>query len=160
MFVVTLLTAPERSTLAPALVSSLRNAWSGGDINWLSPDEAAEFFVEMVPGNVEEIWKDLQRQSVDLAVQPARGRRRKVLLADMDSTMIRQECIDELADAAGVGDRVKDITARAMNGELDFEGALIERVALLKGLDAEMIDHVLKTRITMMPRCIASRARS
>jgi phosphoserine phosphatase len=69
----------------------------------------------------------------------------------MDSTMIQQECIDELADEAGVGERVKDITARAMNGELDFEGALTERVSLLKGLPESVIDKVLAERITFMP---------
>jgi phosphoserine phosphatase len=74
-----------------------------------------------------------------------------MLLADMDSTMIQQECIDELADVAGVGAYVADITARAMNGELDFEAALIERVGLLKGLESAMIDEVLRTRITLMP---------
>jgi phosphoserine phosphatase len=74
-----------------------------------------------------------------------------MLLADMDSTMIQQECIDELADEAGVGERVKDITARAMNGELDFEGALTERVGLLKGLPESVIDKVLAERITFMP---------
>ncbi|MCL4144819.1 UNVERIFIED_CONTAM: hypothetical protein GTU68_042274 [Idotea baltica] len=88
---------------------------------------------------------------IDLVVQPAEGRRKKMLLADMDSTMIQQECIDELADEAGVGDRVKDITARAMNGELDFEGALTERVGLLAGLDEAVIAKVLETRITLMP---------
>jgi phosphoserine phosphatase len=69
----------------------------------------------------------------------------------MDSTMIQQECIDELADVAGVGDHVKAITARAMNGELDFEGALIERVGLLKDLDESVIQTVIDTRITFMP---------
>jgi len=69
----------------------------------------------------------------------------------MDSTMIQQECIDELAEEAGVGERVKDITARAMNGELDFKGALIERVGLLKGLPESVIARVLQTRITHMP---------
>ena len=68
-----------------------------------------------------------------------------MLLADMDSTMIEQECIDELADEAGVGEHVKSITARAMNGELDFNAALRERVALLKGLPVATIDHVLAT---------------
>jgi len=71
-------------------------------------------------------------------------------LADMDSTMIEQECIDELADEAGVGARVRDITARAMNGELDFDEALRERVGLLKGLDAGVIQTVLSNRITLM----------
>ncbi|MCL4120087.1 UNVERIFIED_CONTAM: hypothetical protein GTU68_048535 [Idotea baltica] len=74
-----------------------------------------------------------------------------MLLADMDSTIIQQECIDELADEAGVGDRVKHITARAMNGELDFEGALTERVGLLAGLDEVVIAKVLEQRITLMP---------
>ena len=88
---------------------------------------------------------------VDLNVLPSEGRRKRMLLADMDSTMIGQECIDELADEAGVGARVKDITARAMNGELDFEGALTERVALLKDLPEAVISRVLDTRITLMP---------
>ena len=74
-----------------------------------------------------------------------------MLLADMDSTMIRQECIDELAAEAGVGDRVADITARAMNGELDFEEAIDERVGLLKGLPETVIQTVLAKRITYMP---------
>lgn len=86
-----------------------------------------------------------------MIIQPAEGRRKAMLLADMDSTMIEQECIDELAEEAGVGDRVRDITARAMNGELDFDGALRERVGLLKGLPASVIDRVLETRITYMP---------
>ena len=84
-------------------------------------------------------------------IQPLEGRRKKMLLADMDSTMIRQECIDELAAEAGVGARVADITARAMNGELDFEEALIERVGLLKGLPEAMIEQVLDQRISHMP---------
>ncbi len=137
--------------LDPALVDALRNAWGGGDVQWLSPDEAAEFPLAQVPGNRWDIWAELQDQRVDLVVQPAEGRRKRMLLADMDSTMIRQECIDELADVAGVGDQVKEITARAMNGELDFEGALLERVALLKGLDAGVIEQVLAERITYMP---------
>ncbi|MEO1107029.1 MAG: phosphoserine phosphatase SerB [Pseudomonadota bacterium] len=151
MFVATLLTNPAAPTLDTALVDSLRNAWGGEDIIWLSPDEAAEFGLPARPDNQWEVWADLQAMGVDLVVQHAEGRRKKMLLADMDSTMIQQECIDELADEAGVGERVKDITARAMNGELDFEGALIERVGLLKGLDEAVIDQVLNTRITLMP---------
>jgi len=82
-------------------------------------------------------------------VQPALGRRKRLLLADMDSTMIEQECIDELAAEAGVGPYVAAITARAMNGELDFEAALRERVALLKGLSETVIGQVLRDRITL-----------
>ncbi len=151
MYVATLITNPDAPTLNQTLVESLRNAWGGGDIVWLSPDEAAEFSVPQTPDNQWVVWADLQNMGVDLVVQPTEGRRKKMLLADMDSTMIQQECIDELADEAGVGDRVKDITARAMNGELDFEGALTERVGLLKGLDEAVIAKVLAERITLMP---------
>ncbi|CAM3797962.1 phosphoserine phosphatase SerB [Phaeobacter inhibens] len=151
MFVATLLCNPKNPCLAPALVDSLRNAWAGGDAQWLAPDIAAEFSLERLPDNQWEVWADLQELGVDLVVQPREGRRKKMLLADMDSTMIQQECIDELAEEAGVGARVKDITARAMNGELDFDGALRERVALLKGLPVEVIAQVLDRRITLMP---------
>ncbi|MCI5085550.1 MAG: phosphoserine phosphatase SerB [Rhodovulum sp.] len=151
MYIVTLLSNPKNPTLTPATVDALRNAWGGGDAQWLAPDEAAEFAVEIVPENRWDVWSDMQALGVDMVVQPAEGRKKKMLLADMDSTMIEQECIDELADEAGVGERVKDITARAMNGELDFEGALKERVGLLKGLDEAVIARVLATRITFMP---------
>ena len=151
MFIATLLTNPESGHLDPALCEALRNAWGGGHVDWLAPDEAAEFDVQAFPENKWDVWADLQKQGVDLVVQPAEGRRKKMLLADMDSTMIQQECIDELADEAGVGERVKDITARAMNGELDFEGALIERVGLMAGMDASVIDKVLAERITFTP---------
>ncbi len=149
MFTISLISPP--GALEPALVEALRNAWGGGEALWLSPDEAAEFNVGSVPGNRWDVWEEMQRLRVDLAVQPAQGRRKKMLLADMDSTMICQECIDELAEEAGVGAHVRQITARAMNGELDFDGALIERVALLRGLEEAVITKVLDERITFMP---------
>lgn len=149
MFVTSLI-APA-GLLDPALVENLRNAWGGGDAVWLSPNEAAEFPVREMPENRWDVWDSLQAMQVDLIVQPADGRRKRMLLADMDSTMIQQECIDELAEEAGVGGHVRDITARAMNGELDFEGALIERVGLLEGLDEDVIDQVIEERISYMP---------
>ncbi|WP_299787201.1 phosphoserine phosphatase SerB [uncultured Marivita sp.] len=149
MFTASLIAKP--GALDPALAEALRNAWGGGDLIWLSPDEAAEFDMAAVPDTAEASWSALQDQGVDLAIQPKEGRRKAVLLADMDSTMIRQECIDELAEVAGVGAHVKEITARAMNGELDFEGALIERVRLLAGLPETVIGEVLDSRITLMP---------
>ncbi|SMO35744.1 phosphoserine phosphatase [Thalassovita litoralis] len=150
-FVATLLTNPKTPKLDAALLDSLRNAWGGGDVQWLAADEAAEFTLSVLPKNRWAVWEDVQKLGVDLVIQPTAGRRKKMLLADMDSTMIQQECIDELADEAGVGARVADITARAMNGELDFEGALLERVGLLKGLDEAIIAKVLAERITFMP---------
>ncbi|MHC9235850.1 phosphoserine phosphatase SerB [Pseudooceanicola sp. 502str34] len=151
MYVVTLTSDPAAPALDGAAVSALRNAWGGGDIRWLATGEAAEFPLPAVPDTFRQAWDDFQKMRIDLNLQPAEGRRKKMLLADMDSTMIRQECIDELADEAGVGDRVKEITARAMNGELDFEGALIERVGLLKGLPESVIGKVLAERIELMP---------
>ncbi|WP_111734757.1 phosphoserine phosphatase SerB [Roseovarius amoyensis] len=149
MYTATLIARP--GALEPALVENLRNAWGGGAADWLSPDEAAEFEMPAMPENLWQVWDDLQALKTDLAVQPSAGRRKALLLADMDSTMIGQECIDELAEEAGVGAHVRDITARAMNGELDFEGALLERVALLKDLPESVIAKVLDTRITLAP---------
>ncbi len=89
---------------------------------------------------------------VDVIVQPASSRRRKLLLvADMDSTMIQQECIDELADFAGLKAEIAAITERAMQGELDFAGALKARVGALRGLDATAIERCLAERIELMP---------
>ncbi|HEY5380122.1 MAG TPA: phosphoserine phosphatase SerB [Pseudolabrys sp.] len=87
--------------------------------------------------------------SYDIVLQPAANRRKKLFLADMDSTMIGQECIDELADYAGLKARVAAITERAMRGEIAFEPALRERVALLKGLPLATIDEVIEKRITL-----------
>jgi phosphoserine phosphatase len=151
MFTATLLTDPATPLLDRTTVESLRNAWGGGDARWLDPGVAAEFPLDAVPGNLWDIWAGLQALKIDLAVQPTAGRRKRLLLADMDSTMIRQECIDELAVVAGVGAQVAAITARAMNGELDFESALRERVGLLAGLPEAVIAGVLETRIRFMP---------
>lgn len=86
----------------------------------------------------------------DVVVQPARGREKKLLVADMDSTMITVECIDELADYAGIKAEIAAVTEAAMRGELDFAAALDARVALLKGLEAGAIDRCLAERVTIM----------
>ena len=151
MFIATLLTNPARPVLDRVTVESLRNAWGGGDALWLDPGVAAEFPLQAMPANRWDVWQGLQGIGVDLAIQAAAGRRKQLLIADMDSTMIQQECIDELADEAGVGAHVAGITARAMNGELDFEEALRERVSLLKGLPEAVIATVIRDRITLMP---------
>jgi len=150
MFTLTLVTNPAM-ILDPAMVRALRDALGGGDAVWLDPNCAAEFTVPKVPRTLPDIRASLSAEGVDLICQPSAGRRKSLLLADMDSTMIQQECIDELAAAAGIGAQVAAITARAMNGELDFEAALKERVALLKGLPEATIAEVLARRITMMP---------
>lgn len=151
MFTVTLMTNPSAPCLEGALVESLRNAWGGRKVIWLMPDVAAEFSVAVLPNNQWDVWTDLQKTGVDMVVQPTMVRRKRLLLADMDSTMIEQECIDELADAAGIGGGVAEITARAMNGEINFEDALRERVGLLKGKNLALVDTVLAEKITYMP---------
>jgi len=151
MFTATLLVDPVRPTLERGAVEALRDAWGGGTARWLNPGIAAEFEIGAVPANRWEVWQGLQQLGIDLVVQPSEGRRKRLLLADMDSTMIGQECIDELADEAGKWDEVAAITARAMNGELAFEAALTERVALLRGLPETAIGSVLANRITLAP---------
>lgn len=151
MFTVSLLAAPTRADLTPALVLKLRQTWDGGHVIWLNDGIAAEFPVQHPPADFWQVWENLQHKGFDLAIQPTRDRRKAVLLADMDSTMILQECIDELADFAGVGARVAQITARAMNGELNFHEALIARVGLLAGLSETAIGKVLDERITLAP---------
>jgi len=87
----------------------------------------------------------------DICVQKTTARRKKLLICDMDSTLIGQECIDELADFAGVKDRVSVITERAMRGEIGFDGALKERVGLLKGLDLSVLQRCFDERIHLNP---------
>ncbi len=126
-----------------------------GPPRWLDRGVAADIAFSVpsdaLPGIRAEIASLLGDQAIDAVIQPAEGRRKALLLADMDSTMIGQECIDELADFAGLKARVASITERAMRGETAFEPALRERVALLKGLPVVIVDQVLAERITMTP---------
>ncbi len=100
---------------------------------------------------VHQVRGALAGAALDVVVQPLAERRKRLLVADMDSTMIGQECIDELAEIAGLRDHVASITERAMRGEIAFEPALRERVALLKGLPASVIDDVIAKRIRLTP---------
>ncbi|MXQ10115.1 phosphoserine phosphatase SerB [Microvirga makkahensis] len=93
----------------------------------------------------------LEGEPVDIVVQPFATRRKRLLLADMDSTMIGQECIDELADYVGLKREVSEITERAMRGEIAFEPALRERVALLKNLPVKVVDEIIEKRLTLTP---------
>lgn len=120
----------------------------GGEPHWLADGEAAE--VAAFP-RMAEFLAAIRHHPIDAAVVSSENRRKRLLIADMDSTMIHQECIDELGAMAGVGAEISGITARAMRGELDFEGALTARVRLLAGLDAAIIDRILAERITYMP---------
>lgn len=151
MFTLTLLAPPDRADLTDAALGELAARWPVGQARWLSPGVALEADLATVPADRWERWRDFQERGLDLVVQPAEGRRKAVLLADMDSTMVQQECIDELAAHAGVGELVSGITARAMNGELDFAEALHARVALLEDLPTSTVGTVLAERITYTP---------
>ena len=124
----------------------------------LSPDKAASIDIKGVSQDQHRpLQDDLTKKlavkglAVDLAVRPSEEGRKKLLICDMDSTLIGQECIDELADFAGVKDRVSAITERAMRGEIGFEGALTERVALLEGLPVSILEKCFEERIFLNP---------
>ncbi len=121
---------------------------------WLAPTIAADIFLETAhnSSHIEQIIRDaIGAAPLDIIVQPAATRRKKLFLADMDSTMIGQECIDELADFVGLKEKVADITERAMRGEIAFEPALRERVALLKNLSVNVVDEIIENRLTLTP---------
>ncbi|KEQ51481.1 Phosphoserine phosphatase [Sphingobium chlorophenolicum] len=119
------------------------------DSKWLDEGKAADIFFGLDPVTARAALTGVG-DKVDVIVQLAQGREKKLLIADMDSTMITVECIDELADYAGIKPQIAEITERAMRGELDFAGALHERVALLKGLADSAIDQCREERVVIM----------
>lgn len=152
--VATLVANPSNPVLVPALGEAAFNAVDGAGLYWLADGVACDIALKdgvSAQNALDRIRTVIGELPVDAAVQVAETRRKKILIADMDSTMIGQECIDELAAEVGLKDRVSDITARAMNGEIAFEPALRERVALLKGLPVEVIAQVIDSRITLTP---------
>ncbi len=145
--VLVLMAAPGSHAIGSSVVEAVRDLGGGAPL-WLAEGEALE--VDAFP-RLPELLVELRRLPIDAATVSFHNRRKRLLVADMDSTMIHQECIDELGKVAGAGERIAAITAKAMRGELDFEGALRERVALLAGLDESVIRTVLEERITLMP---------
>jgi phosphoserine phosphatase len=117
---------------------------------WLEPDRACDIQFTSSPAQARTALED-QPGAIDVIVQKAADRRRKLIVADMDSTMITVECIDELADYAGIKAEIAEVTERAMRGELDFEAALRSRVALLAGLPETAIEQCLAERVKIMP---------
>ncbi len=154
--VATLVADPNRSALSDALIARAAQALPGSAVTrWLEPGIAADLFFEGDDSGLAlagtRLRALLAREPIDAIAQPARDRRKKLLVADMDSTLIGQECVDELAARVGVGARVAAITERAMRGEIAFEPALRERVALLAGLPETVIADVLQDAITVTP---------
>ena len=150
--VATLISNPANPAISAELAARAAAAVNASQTNWLADTIACDLCLSdsMDKAVAETILRELlDGEAVDIAVQEQQSRRKQALIADMDSTMIDQECIDELAAEAGFGEHVARITARAMNGEIAFEPALRERVALLKDLPLSVIDSVLRDRITL-----------
>src|SRR3546814_141268 len=121
-----------------------------GEVREIDPGKAADILFSALPAEGRRVLQAMEG-SIDVVVQPLGAREKKLLVADMDSTMITVECIDELADYAGLKAQIAEVTERAMRGELDFAEALRSRVALLKGLEDEVIDLCRSERVQIMP---------
>jgi phosphoserine phosphatase len=159
--VLVLTAAPEAPVLDAGLISALRLRLEPVQLieqRWLAPGIAWEGLLRIpagltphsLTGRLAAVVAGRPIDSNFVPADPAH-RRKKLLVADMESTIIEQECLDELATYAGVRDRISEITSRAMRGELAFEAALSERVALLKGLDAGILEEIYALRVTLMP---------
>jgi phosphoserine phosphatase len=152
--VATLVSSMADPQVGPGLIAAAGQVLRADGHMVLAEEVAAEFALPagLDAGEAERRLRDeIGDRPVDVVVRPAGNRRKKLLVADMDSTMIGQECVDELAEFAGLRSQVAAITERAMRGEIAFEPSLRERVALLKGLPLGIVDEVLRERITLTP---------
>ena len=152
MFIATLIA---KQRLSSGDISTAEDALREADLesdgrSWLDEDKACDLLIPNGPQKARRTLEGLIPEC-DVIVQGESGRRKKLLVADMDSTMITVECIDELADYAGIKAQVASVTERAMRGELAFEGALRERVALLRDMDEAMLDRCHAERVKIMP---------
>lgn len=152
--VATLIANPSNPVLTPARAEAAAERLDASGLYWLADGIACDIVLRdgAEAGEAEaRLRQAVAGAAIDVAVQDAESRRKRFLIADMDSTMIGQECIDELAAEVGLKEKVAAITARAMNGEIAFEPALVERVALLQGLPVIVVAEVIATRITLTP---------
>lgn len=147
--VLTLIAAPDFAEFPNFLTSLQSRLAITHDPRWLEEGRAVD--LACIADQEADVIAALGDLPIDYAIQPLEHRRKKLLIADMDSTMIGQECIDELAAEVGLKEKVSAITAAAMRGEIAFDPALRERVALLKGLPETVVDEVIKNRITLTP---------
>jgi phosphoserine phosphatase len=147
--ILTLVADRTATTLDPATIARVRDAIQGGPPEILSPGEAADIACA-VPPDLDLVRAALDGAPIDAIAQPAEQRKKSLLIADMDSTIVAVETLDELADFAGIKDQIAAITRRAMNGELDFKDALRERVGMLKGLGVDALEKTWE-RIRLTP---------
>ena len=150
-YVATLVANPAEKELSDAAIARVTQGLAGNvETRWLAPGQAVDL-IFVGQAAAPELRAAAEELGADLIIQPLETRAKKLLVADMDSTLIGQECIDELAEIAGIGARVAAITERAMRGELEFAAALRERVGLLAGLPIAVIEKLLAERITLNP---------
>lgn len=155
-YVALLIGAPEKKSVTPKIAALASSILPGGPRpDWLARDTACafDFFDEGGEwGAGADLRATLQGEPIDIALlSAAEYSKRQLLIADMDSTMIGQECIDEIADYAGVGEEVSEITEQAMRGGLDFRSALRARIRLIEGLNQSVLAEVAKQRLTLNP---------
>lgn len=152
----TLISNPAAPTLTDDVVSSYTARLDGVTaVSWLSEDVAVDIFFDGDLATAhDELTPALLTENFDFGFQQAQNRVKKLLVADMDSTIIQCECIDEIADFAGLKAEVSAITEAAMQGHLDFKKTLRQRVALLAGMDASVLDRVYRERVKLMPGAV------
>jgi phosphoserine phosphatase len=148
-YILTLIAPRESTALTAAVIARVRDAAGGGVPEELARGEAFDIGLSAVP-DMAAVRSALAGAAIDAIATPAEGRRKYLLVADMDSTIVTSETLDELADFAGLKDRVAAITTRAMNGELDFKAALRERVAMLRGLPVNLLERTWQ-RVRLTP---------
>lgn len=154
--IVTLIADPKAQPLGGAIIANIRTVLPApAETIWLAEGEACDIGFELeeheLTSTRDLLRKVLQETAIDFVCQQAQGRRKRLLVADMDSTLIGQECIDEIADHIGLKPKISAITERAMRGELEFEPALRERVALLKGINEKALQTIFDNQITLNP---------
>jgi phosphoserine phosphatase len=145
--VLTLISNPNSAAITERVKDKFFKQVNASSSKWLSPNEALDIYFD---GSIsDDVINELNKEAFDYAIQEVATRGKKLLLADMDSTIIECECIDELADFLGIKDKVSHITESAMRGEIDFKDALLERVALLEGLKIEDLETIFNQRVKL-----------
>ena len=154
-YVLTLIGNAESELLEPVHIESVLQCLElPAETDWLSEKEACDLFITSsltVEAITEKARGVLAGVSIDAVCTLAEGRRKKLLISDMDSTIINQECIDELADAIGIGPQIREITATVIRGDISFPEALRKRIGLMKGMDIKTLESVYEQRITLKP---------
>ena len=152
-YVLTLIGNMESAPLKPVHIERVcRRLATTGEADWLAEREACDLFIESSLSAVDitvQARVALSGKAIDAVCTPIEGRRKKLLISDMDSTVIDQECIDELGDAIGIGSRIREITAAVVNGDISFSDALRKRMILMKGMERGLLEKVYEERISL-----------